>query len=150
MTTTPPKKLSKWLRLAVDEVNALDRTTHEPFFATWVSGLGTGTCAVCLAGGVILRHPAYTPMWDSTWVGPLATAPAWQNGIRAIEDARRGAWAEAIERIHPDEPIPGHLAGGRESAFTKPQYARFETWQEFDLYTAELQEDIRLLEEAGF
>ena len=134
----PPKKLSDLIGLAVSDARALDRKTYIPDCWRWHTPGRNNKCRVCLAGAVIagtLRVKPKTEVVRGISEYTLTTddggSPvedkAWSTALYAIDSARGGEWAKALEAL--DIQVDGTTRKKLEK-IRRPTGPYFHTWTE--------------------
>ena len=161
MTTkrTLPDKPSELIKLAIEDMRSLDRTKYFPYYNDWHDAnttYGTSTadtktnCRCCLAGAVMAgtlnlaieatAHPRlyrFCPEQIST-----------QEKLYAIDRARKHEWGNVFGRLKID--INSCTLQTLKDKMIESKYFRFRDWATADLFLADMEHNVKVLEEYGY
>ena len=142
---SPPPTLGEMIRLSVRDARSLDRTRFRPDYSVWhMPSPSRNACLVCDAGAVLagtFRIP------HNVLVRPSDMPHRWHSALAALDLARGGEWAGAIEWYywHDNHPL-NEAAVLLELSPMRPEFRQFQSWDEMDQHLLSMEGFASILE----
>ena len=150
-TTLPPSKLSATIRLAIADGKTVDRQLYHANANGWHEyRCGLDVCEICL-GGMLLAVSCRMPRTTSVGPGHLGN-PRWASVVWAMESIRQHRLLDAYYEFYgkePSEAMTEKLNAIPDPNETLADDAHFQSWEEFDCWTEELEYVAHMIEQAG-
>ena len=143
----PPRRLSDLIEMAVEHARSLDRDAYRPNAREWHRAEPhTGTCMVCLSGAMIAGAIGEDPMRDAE-PSDYHREWKWTKALYALDETRRGDYGHALIFLGMTPPVP---PGDFRWRYPQPDAQEFQTWEEFDVHLASLEEAALALRADGY